>query len=231
MESSSEETGDEPSSGWCGCCLRAYSPLPDAEPSSESRVTNERHLTLVLPSDASGTQTSSRPGTPSLLVELPHDYDPQLEYVRHYAVDGYSPSVSPGKGPVMRQDSFHSSVLLQKRAVLSAAAGEQQHVSPREIRRSLGMLELQIRLEQNLEQRLVLILEYEAFKARLDYDSPEDAEKARYALADARNERLDTGERLGFYRNAVRYTNEPQQKEALRLEYVQFCEQLQNRVL
>ena len=227
---------DEPRTRWCCCCGGDYAPVSNDTPEPSLSVTmavTERTLNLPpLPSDADATQ-SSRPGTPSILVSpstfsLPEDYDPQREYVRHYLVDGYTPVYSTGS-LVMRQDSFHSKVLIQHRAVLQEAMGERAQVSPRDVRNALSRLALQIRVETDLEKRQGLITEYEAYKNELDRDNPEDAEKARFSLNDARNTRLDPGERLGFYRNAVRYTNETSEKEKLRLEYVAFCERLKNR--
>jgi hypothetical protein len=224
---------DDSPGGCCGCCPSLYTALA-VESSSEAEEPSRPLPSLQLPADADHSRS---PETPSPLVSLgafvlSADYDAEREYVRHYAVGGYDTEClvqhqqSQSGRFVMRDNSFNKSVVLQNRAILDAAVTGESAVSPRELTRCLEHLALKIRLEQDLEKRVTLIGEYEQYKDALDRNNSEDAERAHYFLGDARNQRLELEARLGYYRKAVQFTNELKQKEVLRNEYHDFCNQL-----
>lgn len=226
--SDAESNEDDATVRCCWCCRRLYISLPQS--SSSEAEEPPRSYSLQLPPEADHSRS---PDTPSSLVSLgafvlSADYDAEREYVRHYAVAGYdSESIAPQAGRVlMRDSSFSRSVVLQNRSTLDAAVTGAAVVSPREVARCLEHLALKIRLEQELGKRATLIAEYEQYKDALERTNAEDAERARFFLSDARNQRLELEARLGYYRKAVQYTNELREKATVRAEYYAFCEQL-----
>lgn len=150
-------------------------------------------------------ETSSTTST----FSLPSDYDATEEYFK-----AFSKRDQPGSS--MLQASDGSSLLASARSTLS------EKPTPRLLSTGFGQFELAIETERDPQQRRALIEEYERQKDALDRNNPHDAEAARFYAAVARDDRVDVGQRLEYYRRAAAHTNAADAKRALLLEYTAF---------
>lgn len=96
-------------------------------------------------------------------------------------------------------------------------------LTPREVVVSLSRYKNAIRSERDFKHKKEWIRRYELHKFDFDSDNQEDAEKAHFAIEDARNDTHPLRLRLYYYQVAIKYTNDIREKKKHWDEYLEFC--------
>lgn len=96
-------------------------------------------------------------------------------------------------------------------------------LTPREVVAGLSRYNNAIRSERDYKRKRDWIRRYELHKFDFDSDNREDAEKAHFAIEDARNDTHPLRVRLYYYQVAIKYTNDIREKKKRWDEYLEFC--------
>lgn len=154
-----------------------------------------------------------------LPFSLPRNYNPVEEYYRAFD------SIDTGDaGPLSSHyTKVNTKEFISIRGNLEAAQGREYPT----LHSDLIYFRIYIASLLYCPEKLRLIKEYEEFRDKLHvFTSDNHMADAKLFLKNARDNKNGLEQRLIYYQKAIYYTHNIQKKNSLKLEYIQFCDNL-----
>ena len=206
-------------------------PMADDVAEEKAHANAPIHTVIAFAPDTETAKATKMPVSRPI-ARLRRDFDPEMEFCRNYSHKHIASNQRPSTVATSTMSSDTLLSMEASRTLRGHYHSDYKDTSledrgkstrdAREVREAIEKMMLAINAETDLVVKRKLIQDYEWYKSYHDEFNEEDRERALFHLHAAHNA-TELDERLSGYQQAIMYTNNLNDKNRLRREYMRFC--------